>query len=475
MSATSPEPWKSGVRSYAGWVPNVRSHLSFSRIGAGRGAESYTVPLRDGSSRLVLVFQRRATNDFPLHSELVKRLFADIKVEWFLDAETESTDLPIWEKGATEVKTETDRQGMLAGSIYLMPRQWTPRQRAVAREVRNEITHLFRSKRSRKDLTPQEYRAKVVEKVTDHGFTIRLSFALMRTGECRIWFDGRAGTLDDFDHDCVAEQAYFFLKDVAHDHAHHDPSDDQITPLVLFHPRVSQKGHDPDIAWRRETMWSLSREIERRNRNEGLVGQRQSLGIIAYAEAFQDTLMTHVRDATAKSGYAPTSEIHNFDFKYLKDSVKASIDVAGTKLGQRVQMAIAFTATLISSIALVSSLVSTYNAVLPRPSFMAPTGALQLGGGETIIPLMAGSPLLVGLGVAAALLGLISFFFADGSSGLFNRLQRTYSQLMRAVAVTLFEDPRKHFLFMLFTHFASASFLFAAVLGVSVFVVGRLL
>lgn len=441
MAEPRPEPWASGYRSYAGWVPNVRSHLSFSLIGAASGARSFTQPTFDGPTRIVLVLQKRTVNDYPYWEWLARFLFPDITAHWFIDAETAATEIPI--RKEEHLDTEVDRQGMLGGSVLLLPRQHSRARQRHVRSSLDRVADLLATHRNlRTGEEVRDLRARVVDIIEQAGSYITIRFAVMRTGECRIWFDAEVPGLGLADHDRIAEQAYYFLKDVVHHHTHHDPSSDQITPLVRFDPASSEPGHEDEVAWRRETLWSLSREVERLNRDGGLVGQRRALGIIAYAEAFQASLMSHVRDAKAPKGFRENTTVHDFDFKHLKDSVKASIDVEATKTTQRVQLSIAAVTLTVSSMALVSSIVGTHNAALPRTQSGEVIGAVSLGLVGDFLLLAGGQPLVVGLVVVLVLLGFIGFFLADGGAGLYNAPQRIISQLARAASVSLVGSPR---------------------------------
>src|SRR5687767_7837591 len=109
MSEHEVQPWDMGYRSYAGWVPNIRSHLSFSLIGAARGARAFTQPAFDTPTRIVLVLQRRVINDYPLPEKLAVYLDPAIEGSWFLDGETAPTDLPVRRDGT--LAKDRDRQG----------------------------------------------------------------------------------------------------------------------------------------------------------------------------------------------------------------------------------------------------------------------------------------------------------------------------------------------------------------------------
>ena len=456
MEERPAEPWSGAFRSYAGWVPNVRSHLSFSMIGAARGAKTFTLPLRLDPVRIVVVLQRRVVNDFPLPGWLARRLVPDIAVHWVMEAETAPTTLPVGGGGNLEV--ERDRQGMLRGRIYFMPRQETKRDRrhqdAALAGIGAEIE---RRKGRRSTAELRSFRSEVRAMAESGGRHVAVEFALMRTGECRLWYELPGFGISRARLDRIAEQAYYFIKDVVHDHKHHDPTSDQITPLVRYRPAAVEPGHAHEAAWRRETLWSLSREVERLNRDGGLSSQRRSLGIIAYAEAFQAALMGHVRDEAAPKGFSASSAVHDYDFKHLKDSIRADIDVNATRLSQRVQVAIAAVATFVSTTALATSLVSAHNGGLAR----RPDGRLKdpasLGGLDVLLPWLDWNPALTGLAATVLLLAVISYFLLDGRAGVFNSVQRVISQFGRALSATLATGVRAQYVVDLLFHLVSVT------------------
>lgn len=440
MSVERAEPWKAGYRSYAGWVPNIRNHLSFSLIGAASRARAFTQHLKGEPTRIVLVLQDRVINDYPLPDWLAEWLFPDIRGAWFLNGETASTELPVRVNG--DLKSETDRQGMLTGRIHYLPRNADPQSEAERKAKLNEAAGLLTTERHLS--TAAEVRAlrdQALSTVRSAGPAIQFGFALMRTGECRIWHTREVEGWTADTHDSVAEQAYYFIKDVVHHHEHHDPSSDQITPLTYFDPHTNEPGHEDEVKWRRETLWSLSREVEGLNRSGDLVDQHRSLGIIAYAEEFQSTLMSHVRDADSEIGFRENTVIHDFDFSHLKASIRASIDVASTRLAQRLQKWIAAAAIFVSCLSLVTSLVSAHNGALPRtPDGKLSGQVIVLGSLDWFLPWMAGSPLITASIVSFGLLMIVAFIIKNGLSGLSNGVQRVASQGSRAAAVTLCES-----------------------------------
>ncbi|MCC6828266.1 MAG: hypothetical protein IT550_08570 [Novosphingobium sp.] len=444
--ACEEEPWRGASPSYAGWVPNVRSHLSFSMIGAAKDATAFTQPVAGSTSRVVMVHQHRVVNDYPMPNCLAKLLIPDIALHWVLMADTRPTEIPLMHDGFP--KPDRDRQGMLLGTVYLLPYIVDEYDRRVQALATQRISRLLRAERHQSDEAVETLRSAVEAALAESGPSLQLRVALMRTGECRIWFKAEPGAepgaelgLDRAELDQIAEQAYYFVKDAVHDHTHHDATSDQITPLYAFGRHDDEPGHSDELAWRRETLWSLSREIERLNREEGLTDQRKSLGIIAFAEAFQASLMSHVRTQTGDPKFDTCTAVHDFDFKHLKDSIKASIDVAATRIAQKVQVAIAGVTVFLATTSLVSSCVGTHNASLPKgPTGIAP-GTMTLGGPDWALALFAWSPPLTAAGAVVVMLGIIALVLLDGPAGIFNGVQRVISQFGRALSVTVAYSP----------------------------------
>ena len=457
MATDETNPWSGGLRRYAGWIPNVRSHLSFSMIGAARGAATLTLPFKSRPTRAVVVQQRRSINDFPWPGWLSERLYPDIVVNWLLDAETAPVQLPVVRPAG--ITTQRDRQGMLRGRIYFLPRQETAAdretQQAALVGIANVADDCREAHMAGGQIAEDALKAlssTVRRQAEQSGLHVALELALLRTGECRLWYADPPADMSDAELDLIAQHAYYFVKDVVHSHTHHDPSSDQITPLTADDPSPHEPEHSHEVAWRRETLWSLSREVERLNRDGDLTSQRRSLGIIAYAEAFQAALMTHVRDPEEEVGFGRGTVVHDYDFKHLKESINADTDVNATKVAQRLQISIAGIATVISVTALVSSLISTNNGSLPKVPEGVSEGTLGIGWSRPALPWLAWNPFVTGVGFTALVLVALSVFVFDRRGGIFNPLQRVLSQLARALAVSISTKPVRQFYIDLALH-----------------------
>jgi hypothetical protein len=415
--------------------------------------------------RLVLALERRVSNDYPWWTPVVALVRRDLVHDWLLEGNTCTTSIPITNDDGT-IPGETDRQGMLVGRVHVIP-SWHDTV-----DGNNEQKRLVGDIRAALMLAPEKpaddaldaLRDTVVDLVEQAKDRVEVQFALMRTGELRLWYDPEAMPgLDEWDSWLLAEQVYFFIKDIVHDHTHHDPSSDQITPLVQITPAPLDPGHSGDIAWRRETLWSLSREVERLNRDGGLVGLRRSLGMIAYADAFQRSLMGHVRDPIDSTSFRRETGVYDYDFAHLKESIRASVDVAATKKSQAVQLTIAFIATLLSAISVVGSLTSAHNGAQPRPKDGFLRDAFTFVSGDDFVAALAWNPFLTGGIVATLMLGIASMILADGKAGLYNRFQRVISQISRAVSITIVRGSRSQLVVDWLLHVAAICLTFAGV------------
>lgn len=378
--------WAKAPLSYAGWVPNVGSHLSFSLIGsrAGKGVVRLSVRVRysDRIARVVCAMQTRTTDDMLLPPSLALWLTPDLRQNWMLVGETETIDTPtgalnkpskptlgqklrqfIGQSCETDEKvaTASDEQGALIGRILIIPYE-------EDREARIDQENILENVRG--DLLAAQPGNAGKIAIYDAEKTIRsiglgvltVNFALMRTGETRIWFHEEYDQFSQDDHYQIARQAYFFIKDMSHRHVHHDKLDDQITPLVPFRNTTPDERLDSEVEWRRETLWSLSRYADKRMGSDKLNHLREALGTLAYADAFQKTLLQHVRNPKDPLLYLTNKSAYGYDFQHIRESTRVRIDQTAAQRTVTGQLIAAIFAGCIASLSLASSLISTHNS-----------------------------------------------------------------------------------------------------------------
>lgn len=467
--ASQGAPWAGKPHSYAGWVPNVHSHLSFSLIGTGRGPEVAALSRRyeEGElRRFVCALQRRQTDDF-LAPVWWTRMFRPSATQHFLlIGSTKPVETPIgvidvsvevaekppqrsrgldlgrirnWGKERAglnfaqkrrRVETACDEQGMLQGRIFVLPRQKKrDRRRRQERWLESMRTRL-RSKDALSDAKLDAFLPELDREVENNSpFAVPLEFALFRTGEVRIWFEEMvAARLCKAERREVSRQCYFFIKDMVHHHVHHDDKSDQITPLTEIGTV------DPDLGeelWRRDTVWSLSRAVDALTRRGKLQDLREATGILAYADAFQKTLLLYRRNHNDQSAFEPNAATYRYDFAHIRESLKVQLDQLTGRRTTLSQMLVAGLAGCIAATSLLASIVSAYNGAargkldIPPVLLGIPGDWLQWSAHVFVVP---------AIGVGAFLWFVSSLVLSEERIGAKAEPRRKLAQAVRGIA-----------------------------------------
>ncbi len=393
-------PWADKEFAYAGWVPNVHSHLSFSLIGKGRGTDvtSWTQKYQHAFRAFACVLQRRETDDF-LSWMWLSRIFRpqviqhflligssvaveipigviDVTVEAPQKASLVATFRSLFFGGTTSVLAHTegaerritveralDEQGMLRGRILVLPRQKARKDRKRQKAWIAQLRARLNRDEDFADVETASFAESVTLEAQQHNKgAVIVEFALFRSGEVRVWFDDPEGRkLKQNARQEISRQCYYFMKDMVHHHVHHDPKSDQITPLTEI---GGQTPNQAEEHWRRDTVWSLSRAIDGLARGGTLQQLREATGIIAYADAFQSTLMQYRRQADKPAEFEPNPVTYNYDFKHIRESLRVQIEQASARRTLRAQMFVAAFAACVAATSLVVSAVSAYNGAL---------------------------------------------------------------------------------------------------------------
>lgn len=87
----------------------------------------------------------------------------------------------------------------------------------------------------------------------------------------------------------LAAQIFYFLRDIGHQHQHHDPSTDTIVDLFPF------DGQD-DLSWRHQVLYNIYRMIIQYKRNPRNKQFHASLGLLSYACTFQEICKKELGD-----------------------------------------------------------------------------------------------------------------------------------------------------------------------------------
>ena len=251
---------------YTGWIPTITGHLSFSSIGiTSFPTKSDVSLLSDGR----LVSQTRDLLDLALpfadNSSLAKYFREQIanKVLSITGKFTFICTLP-----------KTNNQEILRGKIYIV----SPKHRAaVCKDIKTKL--------SQGDLG-QVSSTQIVSLMPLEKLSYTCDYELERGGRI-VLSPVSAEKLDYMDATekreldlLIANQSFFFFKDISHVHQHHDPSHDAITQVV---PTTGSAG------WASEIQKQLYRSIIRSKRHRKEQSLFRASGLLAYARAFEKT------------------------------------------------------------------------------------------------------------------------------------------------------------------------------------------
>lgn len=325
--------------AYAGWVPTITGQLSFSLIGLGGaapGCVTANVEFQDKDAehprRRVAVIKRRVTRDLPATFFPIPEIFRSIAAEFVLLGETRPAARPVIRSG--EIHSREDEIGALTGDLLVIPhhKELSKAEQALVRRIRRRIAAIGdsmpRAVVGVEAVLKIEMEEWIAEAARAGLQLARARFELYRTGEFRLEMiaslpvaSGEAGDQAEFDA-ILASQIYYFVKDIAHRHYHHQPASDNLLPLT----RITAEN---DLDWRRETLWSLARAVLELRRSGKLPGHKSALGVLAYAEAFQGLLARVHRPSASTDPFEITDEIACYDFTHTRQSLDATIAEKG--------------------------------------------------------------------------------------------------------------------------------------------------
>lgn len=392
-------PWLSNPYCFAGWVPTISGHLSFSLIGGPEvtpRCRTFNRPISAVPARLMAVHQRRTVQDYVAAPRTIRAVRPQTCQDYVLVARTGFAQIPYFQDGKLE--HALDEQGVLFGNVIVLPPEKDPttqqRREKFFRELRSELDR-------QTDLTadPEVVIDSIIDLVetarVDGVSCLALEFALFRTGEVRIWYSlehllGRQvhpqaipPSPEELElAEAIAPQVYFFIKDVTHIHYHHEPDSDQLLPLTRLRPVLVPSDHDAnELSWRRETMWGLARVVSQFRRRNKLYDFKRVMGLIAYADAFQATLASIWRRQTLDTKMETHGRLSRYDFAHTKSSVEAMESLATWRKSGGLQFFAIMAGVILSSVALWAGAIQVRPILCPPPA----KGVAAAVGCETLL------------------------------------------------------------------------------------------
>jgi hypothetical protein len=452
-------PWLDSPYSYAGWVPTITGHLSFSLIGGPRVSprcRTFNRPAAGGPVRLIAIHQRRTAQDYILAPGTLQLARPQTTQDYILVARTWPADTPYFYDG--KIKQARDDQGVLFGNILVVPRDRNPiikRRRKIFLTDLQALLDRQMDPNADPDGTMDEIHRRIDQGRLDGIACLAMEVALFRTGEVRIWFDlehflGRqvhtqaiVPSAEELKlAELLAPQAYFFVKDITHVHYHHEPDSDQLLPLTRLLPVQCADDHDAnELIWRRETLWGLARVVSQFRQRNKLYDFKKVMGVLAYADAFQSTLAMVWRRQTLNEDMELHTRLSRYDFAHTRSSVEAMDSLAAWRRSGWLQFFAIMIGVLFSSIALWAAAMQIRPIVCPElggagkspltcPPFHHPHAVVAVEW-VTANPLyFTGFVLLIGFGAFILVIRDITFVPFG------KRLQRALSRVSKAVGAS---------------------------------------
>lgn len=247
---------------YAGWVPTVIGRLAFAMIGCG--SHPSRCWKKEDDERFVVMQCRNLVDllvPFATKSEtggFVREFASNIftgrsgRFTFVMNAAVANQD------------------EYCAGCVYVVPT-------ARKRKMRNRLRAWIRQEGRR-----NSWKHELEEIILDDSIYIA-DFVLDRGGHVKI--QTRSHHPEHSNSNvlyCLANQVFFFLKDITHVHQHHDSSHDAITELTIIRDNSDNKD------WVRQTQKALFQAIIRYKRFRNEKALLRSSGILAYLKSFQE-------------------------------------------------------------------------------------------------------------------------------------------------------------------------------------------
>jgi len=234
-------------RWLAGWVPTITGHLSFSLVGGGVPgcvAANFAEQGGDLPPRFVAVLQKRVVRDMAFTFWPIGLFVPSIKAHYILCGVSSACDLPAIVNGRVEL--HEDKLGVLRGRVWVIPHHADRWQLEVAKDILGKIWKQIDAYSDGPTVSPPHavslsaaLESNIERAHRSELAVVSCEFELFRTGELRLsipeianfTIDTAGGGTEERFLSLVADQIYYFIKDIAHRHYHHKASSDRMLPL----------------------------------------------------------------------------------------------------------------------------------------------------------------------------------------------------------------------------------------------------
>lgn len=281
-----PQVWR-----YKGWVPVVSGYLSFTVIGdTSHPRQTENANVADRNSRYIVCSQLRPASDaaFPRLATWLPRRRAGGEKGIYRERD-------LWFLCVAHCdKTQAARA--LAGHVFVFTTSLWQRMTLHVNAAQSRLRSLDNAGRGLLDKSFSTEYARLLEICRDRSVA-SCSFQLERNGEFLLALAeagaGRRAVQVEFEpaetsqttenmHEDLAAQLYYFIRDLAHRHQHHDAESDQLTTIYPFDASSPLKDR---YTWLRHTYYQLMRQIISWKRLQGDDDLAAATGMLCYARS----------------------------------------------------------------------------------------------------------------------------------------------------------------------------------------------
>lgn len=251
---------------FKGWIPVISGNLSFGQIGKTSICNKYkysTINIVNHSlpnqSQTISVFGNRDLNDsiIPTKQRLEWRAVETMHPFGFI---AYAVDNP---------NTDFLQRDSLTGIVYI----------AIDKRKNAENEALVKEHFNNPEKIKGIIFSNIINDNTNYG--IKAEVEIFRNGTCIIQTEGYENSSEFLD---LVKQLHYFLKDICHNHYHHDPKTDSKTTVYLSENKNCKK-------WAYNTIYSLQRSIVTARHFKSEETLQRALGISAYASTFQNLIL----------------------------------------------------------------------------------------------------------------------------------------------------------------------------------------
>lgn len=326
---------------FKGWVPTVSGRLSFSVVGDARyPTKSITSNVAGQNTRYIITYQKRNRLDAIVPNFFAATVFGLKGILWFLCIAKCSND-------ASNADDE------LSGKMYLFTKDlWRGRVEQIVKKAQDDLDDYCFSQHGKLSEFLDNRLKNIQEEVCLNSVFV-VDFSLARTGTVSIsvpegiqsivhssaptFPTNKDLRLERFH--AVCSQLFFYLKDIAHTHQHHEPSTDTMIDLYAV--------DGDDFRWRCEVLRFLQRRILQFKRTPSQGTINASFGLLAYAKSFIAICKSDGHEIEPK-----------WNYEFIKDSLTAAREKINTEIQDRIRKSDVFRNVVISILGIFLSYVS---------------------------------------------------------------------------------------------------------------------